>query len=265
MSIAVECGTCQKRFNARDEHAGKKGKCSRCGSMIRVPTPDVSDAPAMASLLDTPAMASLLDEEGVTAVAYHKCPSCGKRLKVSAVLCVACGYDLRSGNQLETTTDTDTAAASQTESGGASRRLSNLAGGFLFGCVLSLVFALFGAGVWVGVALATGWESGLIAWGVGALAGVGMVVGSRQEDDLSGIAAAFISIFAILAAKWMIFAYVLLPIVNELRILIPDGAGEAAPSNLSLFFQFSFGPIDGLFILLAFFSAYRVGSGASGD
>ena len=37
------------------------------------------------------------------------------------------------------------------------------------------------------------------------------------------------------------------------------------PSMMKLFFSEMFSPIDGLFILLAFFTAYKVGSGEMGD
>ncbi len=42
----------------------------------------------------------------------------------------------------------------------------------------------------------------------------------------------------------------------------PDG-GQENPGPVALFFKLMFSPIDGLFILLAFFTAYRVGSGSA--
>ncbi len=41
---------------------------------------------------------------------------------------------------------------------------------------------------------------------------------------------------------------------------VPAGAGEN-PGLIALFFKLMFSPIDGIFILFAFFTAYRVGSG----
>lgn len=43
-----------------------------------------------------------------------------------------------------------------------------------------------------------------------------------------------------------------------------DGA-EAEPSLIGLFFSAMFGPMDAVFILLAFFTAYKIGSGTNSD
>jgi hypothetical protein len=42
-------------------------------------------------------------------------------------------------------------------------------------------------------------------------------------------------------------------------------AVEEEPGMVGVFFKEMFSPIDGLFILLAFFTAYRVGSGKQTD
>jgi hypothetical protein len=40
-----------------------------------------------------------------TAPAAHHCPSCGAQMKVGAVICVSCGFDLRTGRRYETVTE----------------------------------------------------------------------------------------------------------------------------------------------------------------
>jgi hypothetical protein len=84
----------------------------------------------------------------------------------------------------------------------------------------------------------------LIAWGLGITAGVGMQLGYGRNDDFAGILAALFSLGGILLAKWLIF-------INLV------GPGQS--------FGNCFGVMDGVFILLAFFSAYKVGSGQAGD
>ncbi len=51
------------------------------------------------------------------------------------------------------------------------------------------------------------------------------------------------------------------PIDVDQEMLEAELALDDQPGFLSLFFQSMFHPIDGLFILLAFFTAYKVGSG----
>jgi hypothetical protein len=52
------------------------------------------------------------------------------------------------------------------------------------------------------------------------------------------------------------------PDAVQVEVFEPE---EEAPSLVGLFFQTMFGPIDGLFILFAFFTAYKLGSGMTSD
>ena len=42
MAISFSCVHCQKRLNVADSQAGKKGKCTRCGKLVRVPDEDAT-------------------------------------------------------------------------------------------------------------------------------------------------------------------------------------------------------------------------------
>ena len=39
MTIAVTCGSCKTNLRVKDEHAGKRGKCPRCQSVLVIPRP----------------------------------------------------------------------------------------------------------------------------------------------------------------------------------------------------------------------------------
>ena len=93
--------------------------------------------------------------------------------------------------------------------------------------------------------------------GLGFLAGAGMAIGNREGDDGAGIAAAAISLAGILAAKWMIYVNFMAPMISAAVMESLYGEGETVPG----FFSLMFGPMDGIFVLLAFFTAYKVGSG----
>jgi hypothetical protein len=66
---------------------GKKVRCSRCGTDFEPPAP--APAPAEAGTI------ALAPETEIP------CPSCGAILPPRAVLCVGCGYNLRTGQKLE--------------------------------------------------------------------------------------------------------------------------------------------------------------------
>lgn len=37
MAIPITCGECRKQFKVKDEHAGRKTRCTGCGALIRIP------------------------------------------------------------------------------------------------------------------------------------------------------------------------------------------------------------------------------------
>ncbi len=98
MPIAVQCGSCQKQFQAGDHLAGRTVKCPGCQTPLAIPGPQTTpQQPAAASgLFD--------DEMPVHHAAYGEaevtCPGCGVPVKPDAILCVDCGYDFRKGKQV---------------------------------------------------------------------------------------------------------------------------------------------------------------------
>lgn len=89
--------------------------------------------------------------------------------------------------------------------------LKGLVGAFIGGAI--------GAVIWAAIGYFTGYEVGWIAWGVGALAGLGMVMGVGDDSDVgTGGIAAMVAIAAILAGK---FAVAHLLVNKELDALEP--------------------------------------------
>ena len=245
MPIPVTCGTCAKRFKAGDKLAGRRVKCPQCQGFIDIPTP----RPEPAKQDD---FYNLLDEAQQTPV-ERKCPSCSRPMGINDVLCVGCGYNIRTGTkvQLERPKPPSKVVKKVSLAGQATAS-------FIKGCFLSICLVLVAALVWYGVAVAIYRELGLIAWLLGAVAGAGMHLGYGKHSEMAGITAAFISCLGIFVAKLAIFIH----IINDLkRMQLLDP--QAVP--VSAFFQTCFGVMDGIFILLAVFTAYRVGSGRSDD
>ena len=107
MAIKAHCESCGTSFKAKDEFAGKRVKCPKCGDPMTVPnkslalerrqTTAVTTAAAHNPLLD------LLDEAGVEAVPKGPiCENCGIEVAPDAVVCVACGFNMATGLSLET-------------------------------------------------------------------------------------------------------------------------------------------------------------------
>lgn len=230
MPIAAECGACHKRFKAPDKLAGKRVKCPQCGGVIQVPAPQ-------APVVEKPAAASLLDEEQVpksaapaaaaaAAPAAAQCPSCGAPLAAKAVLCVSCGHDLRTGQKVESkpppipTTDgpqvtlgkKDWDQEEKKKTKGKKKKKKKRRGdlpqgiAFLRGLAVSFGSGLIGSFMWLALFYFFGIEMYIIAWVLGGLAGVGMMIGYGHEDVLAGLGAAAMAFLAVYAAQVMMAA-----------------------------------------------------------
>ena len=120
MTIAVSC-QCGQRFSVKEELAGKKGKCPKCGTIFRIPSASSSPPPPPLSSVPPPppasnplddfaGLGSMFDEEGIGVAGRSQvgpgqgklCPECRKVVPVQALLCVECGWNFEENKKFET-------------------------------------------------------------------------------------------------------------------------------------------------------------------
>jgi predicted Zn finger-like uncharacterized protein len=114
MPLTAVCPTCSTRYVVKDELAGKRAKCKKCGSEFAIrqmassppsgtkgmaAADDDDDEYKLAPAASSPAGAAS-PSKSVSADSGSKCPDCGAELQDGAVICVACGLDLRHGKKL---------------------------------------------------------------------------------------------------------------------------------------------------------------------
>ena len=89
--MKIQCPSCHKTLAIKDELAGRRVRCT-CGATFVVPDPNAARAgkPAAGS-------AQANNTSGTN------CPFCTNSLPGDAVLCVSCGYNLKTGQRLQTT------------------------------------------------------------------------------------------------------------------------------------------------------------------
>ncbi|MBN2561385.1 MAG: hypothetical protein JXQ75_10695 [Phycisphaerae bacterium] len=216
--IVVQC-PCGAKLRVRAAAIGKKTRCPKCDGIVAITAPAPGPAtPAPASPLDHGH--GLLDEspqhEQTTKDAPSRrmsaakaCPNCGVPTAADARLCIACGYDIEKECQREVVVTPASGGA-----GALATQMAKSAGTFVVGSVLSLVGALIGGAVWFAVVWYLNAEVGYIAWGVGVLAGAGMLVGSRSPSAKAGVVAAGMSAVGIVAAKAAIFFLVIVVVLS---------------------------------------------------
>lgn len=128
--MVIEFGChCGKKLQAAAEHAGKSARCSQCGQIVMISAATAEDAEsvgretamsgvaassdlddlfsselpqaqsvAIASTLRSPQAATA---EAVAAI-RRQCPNCQSPLNAAAVLCIHCGYNLKSRTKMTT-------------------------------------------------------------------------------------------------------------------------------------------------------------------
>ena len=96
MSIKVECPGCGTTLSVADKFAGKRGKCPKCKGAIDIPA--AGSAPAQQPA-PSPAGAP---QPATTEDGPKLCPKCDKACDAGAVICISCGYNFKTGGQLQT-------------------------------------------------------------------------------------------------------------------------------------------------------------------
>jgi hypothetical protein len=119
--------------------------------------------------------------------------------------------------------------------------------------IFSLVFAVVASVVWIGLAYATGYSIGYVAILIGGAAGIGMQLGHKGYSRTGGIAAAALTLVAILLAKLIVLE---LPLG---RTHPPRTLASLDAAKLGWYF---FSPIGSIIMLIGMAAAFRTANGS---
>lgn len=241
--IGVRCSSCGVRMKVAATAVGHKGRCPKCGQPFVVPDPAATQLEPAAtsatagtvkrrepaeesdtnSLIDDLAREEqaarvITEAQGPAAGPQRPCPSCGAMMAADAILCVSCGYNTQTGRMQKVAGGGSglLSALTQVDGLGILSRAAHAAGPLVVGTVLCAVGAAVGGAFWSVIAIKTGYEVGWIAWIVGVLAGIGMHIGFRDESPVAGGIAAGMSVLSIVAAKAVIFVFLIAAILGRL-------------------------------------------------
>jgi len=229
--IRLTCGQCGKALKVPDQLAGKRGKCPSCGNTIEVPQaepqPEIQPDPIADFSYQTAAESSEPlagpDPSALDALSQHldsaapqeavaaptdsdRCPKCNQLIRQGAVICVNCGHNMKLGVNAKTVARTKGAAGA--------------AGKTLIAIGASCVGAIIGGVIWALIAKA-GFEFGIVAWGVGLLAGAGVVLFTNERNLMIGLAAVGMAVFGLLLGKFLIVQWYSLD-QSEIREALND-------------------------------------------
>jgi hypothetical protein len=239
--VPIECD-CGAKLKVPAQAIGRLVKCPKCDGVLRVAQPDTlgiaplevgggSDPGALVNELaaqprSAPAKGS------AAGGAPSECPSCGAPLPAAAKLCVQCGFQVDTGRKLTA------AEVGKGKVAGAAGKAAGAAGRTGLGIALCVVGAMLGAAVWYAVATLTGYEIGWIAWGIGILAGAGMLLGTGGPSSGGAVVAAGAAALGIVAGKLLVFYLVAVPqaedAYNDSEIKRAAVAEELATEHMEL-------------------------------
>lgn len=87
---SFECPNCKESLELEDDMLGQEGICPFCDAQINIP-----GSPPATQSTDGPPQLSLNRPQ------EKNCPNCNASMNPDAVLCVQCGHDLRTGQDLK--------------------------------------------------------------------------------------------------------------------------------------------------------------------
>jgi len=106
-ATTISCPGCRKVLKVPEGVAGRQAMCPQCRTVFNIPQA-VSAPPASAQAPPASAQAAPAERHpaasphalGAGPASRRSCPKCGAAMSADAVICVACGLDMRGGSNL---------------------------------------------------------------------------------------------------------------------------------------------------------------------
>lgn len=183
--IRFECDSCSKKLKVPDEYSNRKVKCPSCEHVLVVPK--------------TP----------LTVETAAETESFGDNNLRDALNSLEQGEAIEVERPLE---KPEPKAADPEYSIGvpkSAKKKSDPSDGniLLKAVIFSVIMASFGSIAWALLAKFTGYEIGYLAWGVGGLAGAGVMMSGAEQCRKLGIIAAVVAVCAIIGGKALVVSW----------------------------------------------------------
>jgi len=216
IKIKFLCSQCHQKIGALEEWVGRKVKCAKCGSVNIVPYPEKMSASKASE--ENIRESGILSSESRSASEDFGAEDAMENL----LQLERSGSDIEKPGLVQPVSQTAFVNQQSTIYGVTSKlenenlyREAGHKNNFFLQIFCSLIGALIGAGIWAAIAAFTGFELGIVAIGVGALAGWGITLFSEDRTNMLGVMAAVFAIVGILAGKALVAKYVVIPKAGE--------------------------------------------------
>ncbi len=232
VKIKFLCTSCGQKIGALKEWAGKMVKCPKCGEINEVPaeiqtqTVPKETAKNPGSLKDNQPSHVLFEQSMMEEI-----------LKMESSGTDAQEIRLQKPHPKIAPSRYAPAADDDFDAGEEkpyTYKPSRLQHNIPLTVLCSLAGALLGAIIWAIAGALTGMELGIIAIGVGALAGIGITIFTQEKTTGLGIVAALFAVFGILTGKVLVAKYVIVPeVVKIMKTGDSELLGNSENASLS--------------------------------
>lgn len=197
--IKFRCPNCNKKMGVPEDFAGKRVRCPACSQGALVPDLVAAGEPVVDLPQDdgiwtddllAPSQAAALpaSQTHETSGAEMTCPACLATVSATADRCLQCGQALNAPTAVPPIGPT------------ISR--------FALAVCGSCVGAALGGSVWAAIAYFTEYEVGIVAWGVGFLAGIGAAVLTEERSTRLMLTVGATAVLGLIIGKLMIFSWI---------------------------------------------------------
>jgi hypothetical protein len=226
--IKFRCPHCNQKIGLSPKYAGRQVRCAKCKNTLKVPKTASASKPLSLpkkAAEDFNSFDNILDFDKLRQ-AEQNAPAADIPLQLTP----SSKPDQQSEfADISGRIPTSSLESAGSRSGSKSFQIDNTP----IALLASVVFVIIGGMVWGLIAKYAHMELGLLAWGIGVLAGLGIYLFTASRGVLLGIATAMIAFFGILSGKYFIAKWYFMPkLMAELKK--KDVSGYIDPNKFEL-------------------------------
>ena len=188
--IRFECDSCSKKLKVPEKYSNRKVKCPSCEHILIVPEAEPQ--------VEEPAVESDADSSGYGLRDALSSLEGGEAIEVERPVKQP---EQKAANPEYSTSVPMPAKAKKSSDPSESSIV-------LKAVIFSVLLASIGSFAWALLAKYTGYEIGYLAWGIGGLAGAGVLMSGAEKCRKLGVIAAVVAVCAIIGGKALVFSWV---------------------------------------------------------
>ncbi|MBN2713398.1 MAG: hypothetical protein JXR97_13340 [Planctomycetes bacterium] len=185
------------------------------------------------------------------------CPCCSQSVGTGDVICTNCGYNLKMGTQTATSVPGGGNSYRRGSSESSVSKAAKVAGKVGVAAGVGFAVAFVCGLIWAAIASSTGYEFGILAWGVGVVTGFAVTCMTPERSGRVGVIASGLAVFGILIGKIMVISWSSGAVAGEIMkdpasagayrygVISDMLANDEIDEDIKFYYEFEVGLING--------------------